>query len=144
MQLGAGSYEFTFRTQLQTMSRSKRPNTSKALVGGRSFASLKTTDKTVLKHLEKLARAGDENTCTVSIPKLASACGISQRQVQISANRLIEGGLLRREGYDFSNPDRTKRGTVYKLLSPESNDNQEVSQVDKKRAIKFLLFWSED
>lgn len=126
------------------MSRSQRPKTSKARVGNGSLASLKTTDKAVLKHLQKLARSDDENTCTVSIPKIASACGISQRQVQISTNRLIKGGLLKRQGYDFSNPDRTKRGTVYKLLSPESGDNQEVSKVDKKRAIKFLLFWSED
>lgn len=126
------------------MSRSRRPTTSNVSVGGPSFASLKTTDRAVLKHLQKLARAGDENTCTVSIPKISSACGISQRQVQISTNRLIKGGLLRREGYDFSNPDRTKRGTVYKLLSPDSNDNQEVDRVNKKRGIKFLLFWSED
>lgn len=126
------------------MSRNQRPKTSKALAGDRSLASLKTTDKAVLKHLQTLARSDNENTCTVSIPKLADACGISQRQVQISANRLIKVGLLRRKGYDFSNPDRTKRGTVYKLLSPKSKDNQEVSQVDKKRAIKFLLFWSED
>lgn len=78
------------------------------------FKKLKRTDHAVLLYLEKLAKGND--TCTASIPKIASACNISQRQVQISAGRLIALGLIRRVGYDFGNPDQAKRGTVYKIL----------------------------
>lgn len=110
-------------------------------------AALRPTDQAVLKYLHELTSAGGGNTCVISIPKIASACGISGRQVQISTNRLIKAGLLKRTGYDFSNPDRAKRGTVYKVLrstGDTEHQSQETNQTVKKGAIKFLLFWSED
>jgi predicted transcriptional regulator len=82
--------------------------------GCEPFKKLKLTDQAVLIYLEELAK--DNDTCTASIPKIASACNISQRQVQISAGRLITLGLIKRVGYDFGNPDQSKRGTVYKIL----------------------------
>ena len=130
-------------TQLQTMSRSERQTTRKNPVSGVPYASLKTKDISVLKHLDKLIRAGGGDTCTVGIRKIASACGISERQVQISTNRLIKAGLLKREGYDFSNPNRTKRGTIYKIVSNDGDIAQKMNKASKKKVIRFLLFWSE-
>lgn len=82
--------------------------------GYKSFKKLKLTDQAVLVYLEELAK--DNDTCTASIPRIASSCNISQRQVQISVGRLITVGLIKRVGYDFGNPDHAKRGTVFIIL----------------------------
>lgn len=105
-------------------------------------ASLKRTDKAVLKYLVEVTRAGDGETCTASIPKIASACKISKRQVQISTKRLIGARLIERVGYDFGNPDRTKRGTIYKLLIRQAK--MKHSTEEKGKSIKLLLVWSQD
>jgi predicted transcriptional regulator len=78
-------------------------------------AGLRQSDKTVWRYLSRLSQGGD--VCTASIPKIAQACSLSQRQVQISVGRLIEAGLIRRVGYDFGNPNRARRGSIYKMLS---------------------------
>lgn len=106
---------------------------------------LKRTDSAVLKYLHEITPEGDGATCKASIPKIANACSISERQVQICTNRLIKAGLIERIGYDLGNADRLKRGTIYKLLG----DADEVVQItnkdfEKKRLIKFLLIWSEE
>lgn len=75
---------------------------------------LRPSDQATWKYLDELTRSTD--TCTASIRKIALACNISERQVQISIGRLIDSGLLKRVGYDFGNPDRAKRGTVYKVI----------------------------
>lgn len=118
--------------------------TGRELRGEYINASLKSTDQAVLKYLRELARITDGETCTASIIKVATACDISERQVQISTRRLINAGLLQRVAYDFSNSDRSKRGTVYKVLMRSNKINQPVEKEGKKRSIKFLLFWSED
>ena len=105
---------------------------------------LRSTDQNVLEYLNKLALNSDGETCTTSIPKVASACNISERQVQISTRRLIDAGLIERVRYDFSNPDRSKRGTTYKMLLCKDRIEQRGERADKKSSIKFLLFWSED
>jgi len=84
---------------------------------------LRSTDRAMLSHLDELRRAQRGNICKASIPNIALACGISQRQVQVSASRLIKAGLLERIGYDFSNTKRRARGTIYKvLISPAEMD----------------------
>lgn len=104
---------------------------------------LKSTDQAVFKYLaEQTQRSGE--TCIASIPSIASACDISERQVQISTRRLIEAGLIARIGYDFSNPDRLKRGTIYKVLAYKLKSQEQTKRVKKKRSIKFILFWSEE
>jgi hypothetical protein len=107
------------------------------------YANLKPSDKAVWRYLDELTLNNEGKTCTASIPKIGSTCGISQRQVQISTRRLINAGLLERIGYDFSNPDRKKRGTIYKVLISASRAKQSRKRVNKK-SIKFILFWSED
>jgi predicted transcriptional regulator len=105
---------------------------------------LRSTDQNVLECLIELTLKNDGETCTVSIPKIASACNISERQVQISTRRLIDAGLIERVGYDFSNPDRGKRGTVYKVLIRRNGTRLPIEKDGGKRSVKFLLIWSED
>lgn len=105
---------------------------------------LRLTDQTVLEYLDELTMNSNGETCTASIPKIASACNISERQVQISTKRLIDAGLIKRIGYDFSNPDRVKRGTVYKVLTQRDGIKQSTQKNMRNRSVKFLLIWSED
>lgn len=105
-------------------------------------AGLRRADRAVLRYLDEQTRE-DEDTCTASIPKIADACEISERQVQISAKRLIKAGLLERLGYDLSNPDRAKRGTMYRVLVRDERRGAAVGE-GRSRSVKFLLFWSED
>jgi DNA-binding Lrp family transcriptional regulator len=107
-----------------------------------AYSKLKSSDKAVLKYLDEMARTSRAETCTVSIPKIASGCNISKRQVQISTRRLIEAELIERIGYDFSNHDLTKRGTIYKVLPLETETRPSVKE--KKKSIKLLLLWSEE
>lgn len=97
-----------------------------------STGILRRSDQAVLEYLNELAQQGKGETCTASITEIASACSISKRQVQISTGRLIEARLLERVGYDLSNPDRAKRGTVYKVLSQregkESHSHKAVEE----------------
>lgn len=108
-----------------------------------SIPELKLTDQAVLKYLLELTRAAVSKTCTVSIPKIASVCGISERQVQISTKRLIEAGIIKRVGYDFSNPVRSRRGTIYKILR-HMNAEVKIRDAGKKRSIKLIILWCED
>lgn len=107
-------------------------------------AGLKPSDRAVLEYLRELAHSAGGDMCTASIPNIALGSGVSERQVQISSKRLIGAGLVRRMGYDFSNPDLTKRGTIYKVMLEEESALKEDRPEGKKRSVKFLLFWSED
>lgn len=106
--------------------------------------ALTQSDLAVLNYLDKSARDGGGDVCTASIPRMADACGISERQVQISAKKLMDAELIKRIDYDFSNSDRSKRGTVYKVLFKSGGARQSVTITQRKRTIKFLLIWSEE
>lgn len=108
------------------------------------YPELRSTDRAVLRHLLERVRAGNGETCTVSIPRIASACDISERQVQISTRRLIDARLIERLGYDFSNPDRSKRGTVYRVQHIQAGSRLSEQISNKKKSVKLILLWSED
>lgn len=108
------------------------------------YLPLKSTDQAVLKYLDELSQQSEGETCTASIPRIASSCDISERQAQISIRRLIAAGLLERVGYDLGNPEREKRGTIYKVLAHTNHSKARTSIQPKKRSIKFLLIWSEE
>lgn len=106
--------------------------------------ALTQSDLSVLNYLNKLVQEGGGDACTASIPRMADACGISERQVQISAKKLMGAELIKRVGYDFSNSDRSKRGTVYRVLHKAGEAERTVVVKERKRTIKFLLIWSEE
>ena len=102
-----------------TSSRQRRHTASLNYTSTDIINALTQSDVAVLNYLDELAREGGGEACTASIPKIACACGISERQVQISTARLIEAKLLKRIGYDFGNPNKAKRGSVFKVLVGE-------------------------
>ncbi|HEX8096515.1 MAG TPA: hypothetical protein VF507_00705 [Pyrinomonadaceae bacterium] len=79
-----------------------------------AYRALKRSDRDVIDYLKRLQ--GSRGSCKASIPGIAGACNISERQVQISTQRLIEAEMLERLGYDLGNPNRAERGTIYKVL----------------------------
>lgn len=110
----------------------------------KNYPQLKSSDRAVLRHLLDRVQAGNGETCTTSIPRIASACDISERQVQISTRRLIDAKLIERLGYDFSNPDRSKRGTVYRVQRNDVRAQPSNGIEVKKKFVKLIMLWSED
>ena len=118
--------------------RKRQPAPDKSPTDGSHWKALKRTDRGVLIHLSRLQKAGDGETCTASLPAISEAAGVSQRQAQISANRLIKAGFLRRVGYDLGNPVRARRGTVYKVLIL-ADVPADIPFADIRGAVKYLL-----
>lgn len=114
------------KTRARSAKQRPAPKSSKKVITAKraptpgSYNALKPTDKAVIDFLKELRdenrRATGENTCKASIPDISDACNISERQVQISTQRLIKAKLLQRVGYDFGNPDKAQRGTIYEVL----------------------------
>ncbi|MDX6692672.1 MAG: Helix-turn-helix domain [Blastocatellia bacterium] len=123
--------------------RKQRLGLQREITLGDAYANLKPSDKAVLKYLNNLILNNDGETCTASIPKIASMCDLSERQVQISTKRLIGAGLLERIGYDFSNPVREKRGTIYKVLIQRNGTRSSPNKSRKKRSIKFFRSYAD-
>jgi len=102
------------------------------------WKALKRTDRAVLIHLSRLQSASGGESCTAGLPGISAGAGVSQRQAQISANRLIEAGYLRRVGYDLGNPMRALRGTIYEVLIP-ADVSEDNPFSDVQGAIEYLL-----
>jgi hypothetical protein len=66
--------------------------------------------------LYRLSRGFSSDTCRVSVPTLAKACNVSERQVRISVGRLEARELIQRVEQDFGNKDKALRGTVFRIL----------------------------
>jgi ABC-type iron transport system FetAB ATPase subunit len=82
---------------------------------------------------------GEGDTCTAGHNAIARAAEVSPRQVPICIDRLISEGLIERVGYDFGNPDRSHRGSIYRvLIAPGHLNNSEEAQ-EIKRAIQDIL-----
>jgi hypothetical protein len=107
--------------------------------GDRKIAALRRTDLAVLSHLDASREQAGGDICTASIPSIHRACGVSPRQVQISVGRLTKAKLIRRVGYDFGNPDRNARGTIYKLLIKPGRAKGIEVRTGKSKILKSLL-----
>lgn len=100
---------------------------------------LMRTDDEVFSYLNKLCRENEDRTCTVSLPAIANACDISERQAQVSTGRLIKAGLLKRTGYDFGNTIRSRRGTKYRLLKTYAEVYYEIESKKIESTVQMLL-----
>jgi hypothetical protein len=100
---------------------------------------LKRTDREVFSYLNELCGENGDRTCTVSLPAIADACDISERQAQVSTGRLIKAGLLKRTGYDFGNAVRSRRGTKYRLLKSYAEVHNEIEVGRIESAVRLLL-----
>src|SRR5215210_6057115 len=105
----------------------------------RKVTPLRQTDDEVFSYLNKLCGENGDKTCTVSLPAIAAACDISERQAQVSTGRLIEAGLLKRTGYDFGNAVRSRRGTKYKLLKTYAEVQNGIAAKKMEGAVQTLL-----
>lgn len=106
-------------------SRKRSPRLAETLAG------LKRSDRAVLSYLDRLRGEGD--TCTAGHNAIARSASVSPRQVPICIDRLIKEGLLERIGYDFGNPKRSRRGSIYRvLIAPDYiNDSQGAQEIRK-------------
>jgi hypothetical protein len=82
----------------------------------RILPTLDTYDQTVLVRLYRLSRGFNSDTCRVSVPTLAKACNVSERQVRKSVSKLEARELIQRVEQDFGNKDRALRGTIFRIL----------------------------
>lgn len=103
------------------------------------WAMLRQTDNEVFSYLNKLCGENGNRTCTISLPAIATACDISERQAQVSTGRLIKAGLLKRIGYDFGNAVRSQRGTKYRLLKTYAEVHNEIEAEKMEGVIQMLL-----
>lgn len=85
----------------------------------RILPTLDTYDQSVLIRLYRLARGFNSETCRVSVPTLAKACNISERQTRKSIARLEARELVKRIEQDFGNKNIALRGTTFKILIPD-------------------------
>jgi DNA-binding Lrp family transcriptional regulator len=82
----------------------------------RILPTLDTYDQVVLIRLYRLSRGFNSDTCRVSVPTLAKACNVSERQVRKSISKLENRDLIQRIEQDFSNKDKALRGTIFRIL----------------------------
>lgn len=95
--------------------RKRKPRSkTKRASAEESYEGITRSDRRVLGFLKK--RQGKGESCKASIPNIAEGADVSTRQVQLSTQRLIDAGLLKRVGRDETNPERSERGTIYKVL----------------------------
>lgn len=82
----------------------------------RILPTLDTYDQAVLIRLYRLSRGFNSDTCRVSVPTLAKACNISERQVRKSISKLEARELIQRIEQDFGNKNKALRGTIFRIL----------------------------
>jgi hypothetical protein len=86
----------------------------------RVLPTLDTYDQVVLVRLYRLSRGFSSDTCRVSVPTLAKACNISERQARKSISKLEDRELVQRIEQDFGNKDKALRGTIFRMLISDS------------------------
>ncbi len=80
--------------------------------------TLKPGCQVVLMRLYRLSAGFGSNTCHVSLPKLASACNISETQIRIFLRDLEQRKLIKRLSVDLANKIQSERGITFEVLLP--------------------------
>src|SRR5829696_7615027 len=84
----------------------------------RILPTLKPGRQVVLMRLYRLSAGFGSNTCHVSLPKLASACNISETQIRIFLRALEQRKLIKRLSVDLSNKVQSERGVTFEVFLP--------------------------
>ena len=84
----------------------------------RILPTLKPGCQVVLMRLYRLSAGFGSNTCHVSLPKLASACNISETQIRIFLRDLEQRKLIKRLSVDLANKIQSERGVTFEVLLP--------------------------
>lgn len=80
--------------------------------------TLKPGCQIVLLRLYRLSAGFGSDTCHVSLPKLASACNISETQIRVFLRDLEQRKLIKRLSVDLSNKIQSERGITFQVLLP--------------------------
>jgi hypothetical protein len=84
----------------------------------RILPTLKPGCQVVLMRLYRLSAGFGSNTCHVSLPKLSSACNISETQIRIFLRDLEQRKLIKRLSVDLANKIQSERGITFEVLLP--------------------------
>jgi hypothetical protein len=84
----------------------------------RILPTLKPGCQIVLMRLYRLSAGFGSTTCHVSLPKLASACNISETQIRIFLRDLEQRKLIKRLSVDLANKIQSERGITFEVLLP--------------------------
>jgi hypothetical protein len=84
----------------------------------RILPTLKPGCQVVLMRLYRLSAGFGSNTCHVSLPKLASACNISETQIRIFLRHLEQRKLIKRLSVDLANKVQSERGITFEVFLP--------------------------
>ena len=84
----------------------------------RILPTLKPGCQVVLMRLYRLSAGFGSDTCHVSLPKLASACNISETQIRVFLRDLEQRKLIKRLSVDLSNKIQSERGITFEVLLP--------------------------
>jgi hypothetical protein len=80
--------------------------------------TLKPGCQVVLMRLYRLSAGFGSNTCHVSLPKLASACNISETQIRVLLRDLEQRKFIKRLSVDLANKIQSERGITFEVLLP--------------------------
>jgi hypothetical protein len=93
----------------------------------RILPTLKPGCQVVLMRLYRLSAGFGSNTCHVSLPKLASACNISETQIRIFLRDLEQRKLIKRLSIDLANKIQSERGITFEILLPRLASSKSVA-----------------
>jgi hypothetical protein len=92
--------------------------------------TLKPGSQIVLLRLYRLSAGFGTSRCHVSIPKLSSACNISETQVRIFLRDLETRKLIKRLSIDLTNKNQSERGITFEVLLPRLATTKSVPPVN--------------
>jgi hypothetical protein len=89
--------------------------------------TLKPGCQVVLMRLYRLSAGFGSDRCHVSLPKLASACNISETQIRIFLRDLEHRKLIKRLSVDLANKVQSERGITFEVLLPRLAPSKSVA-----------------
>lgn len=91
--------------------------------------TLKPGCQVVLMRLYRLSAGFGSDTCHVSLPKLSSACNISETQIRVFLRDLEQRKLIKRLSVDLSNKIQSERGITFQVLLPRLGTSKSAAGV---------------
>jgi len=98
--------------------------------------TLKPGSQIVLMRLYRLSAGFGTSTCHVSIPKLSSACNISETQIRIFLRDLETRKLIKRLSVDLTNKNQSERGITFEVFLPRLATTKSVPPMKSVPPVK--------
>jgi DNA-binding Lrp family transcriptional regulator len=103
----------------------------------RILPTLDTYGQSLLMRLYRLSRGFGSDTCRVSVPTLAKACNISERQARKSIAKLEGRELIQRIEQDFGNKNLALRGTTFRVLISDATPARRATPASQTTAAQY-------